>query len=89
MRFGPTLNHGQSDELGLQFYAKGREFSFDPGYYNTHLRFGFTSSSVANNLLVLNRQNQMRQPSPGGVLQAWQSGSVLQSAAVDAAPTYC
>jgi hypothetical protein len=88
MRFGPTLNHGQADELNLQFYAKGREFSFDPGYYNTHLRFGFTSSTVAHNLLVVNRHNQMRQPSPGGDLQTWTDGNVLQSAAVNDATAY-
>jgi hypothetical protein len=88
MRFGPTLNHGQADELGLQFYAKGREFSFDPGYYNTHLRFGFTSSTIAHNLLVVNRHNQMRRPSPGGDLQTWTSGNVLQSAAVNNPQAY-
>ncbi len=88
MRFGPTLNHGQSDELGLQFFAKGREFSFDPGYYNTHLRFGFTSSTIAHNLLVVNRRNQMRQSSPGGDLQTWTAGNVLQSAAVNNPQAY-
>jgi hypothetical protein len=88
MRFGPTLNHGQADELNLQFYAKGREFSFDPGYYNTHLRFGFTSSTVAHNLLVVNRRNQLREPSPGGDLQTWTSGHVLQSAAVNDPQAY-
>ncbi|HEY0668994.1 MAG TPA: heparinase II/III family protein, partial [Sphingobacteriaceae bacterium] len=83
IRFGPTLNHGQADELGLAFYAKGREFSFDPGYFNTHLRFGFTSSTVAHNLLVVNRRNQLRQPSPGGDLQTWTDGPVLRSASLN------
>ena len=88
IRFGPTLNHGQADELNLQFYAKGREFSFDPGYYNTHLRFGFTSSTVAHNLLVVNRRNQLRRPAPGGDLQTWTDGSILRSAAVDNPQAY-
>ena len=83
MRFGPTLNHGQADELGLAFYAKGREFSFDPGYYNTHLRFGFTSTTVAHNILAVNRTNQLHRPSPGGDLQTFTNGKVLQSAAVN------
>ncbi|WP_316812681.1 heparinase II/III family protein [Pedobacter heparinus] len=88
LRFGPTLNHGQADELGLAFYAKGREFSFDPGYFNTHLRFGFTTTTVAHNLLVVNRRNQLRQPSAGGDLQTWTDGSVLRSAAVNDLPAY-
>lgn len=88
MRFGPTLNHGQADELNLQFYAKGREFSFDPGYYNTHLRFGFTSSTVAHNLLVVNRRNQLRRPSPGGDLQTWTDGIALRSAAANNPQAY-
>lgn len=83
VRFGPTLNHGQADELGLAFYAKGREFSFDPGYYNTHLRFGFTSTTVAHNILVVNRTNQLKSPSPGADLQTWTDGQILRSAALN------
>ncbi len=88
LRFGPTLNHGHADELGLGFYARGREFSFDPGYYNTHLRFGFTTTTVAHNILVVNRTNQLRWPSPGGDLQTWTDGEVLKSAAVDDPKAY-
>ena len=88
VRFGPTLNHGQADELGLAFYAKDREFSFDPGYYNTHLLFGFTATTVAHNLLVVNRRNQLRQLSPGGELQTWTDGEVLHSAAVNDPKAY-
>jgi len=88
VRFGPTLNHGQADELGLAFYARGREFSFDPGYYNTHLRFGFTTTSVAHNILVVNRSNQLHRSSPGGDLQSWTDGEVLRSAAVNDPQAY-
>ncbi len=88
VRFGPTLNHGQADELGLAFYAKGREFSFDPGYYNTHLRFGFTTTTVAHNVLVVNRSNQLRRPSSGGDLQTWTDGDVLRSAAMNDPQAY-
>jgi hypothetical protein len=88
VRFGPTLNHGQADELGLAFYARGRDFSFDPGYHNTHLRFGFTSTTVAHNLLVVNRTNQLKRPSPGGDLQTWTNGEVLHSSAVNDPQAY-
>lgn len=88
LHFGPTLNHGQADEMGLLFYAKGREFSFDPGYYNTHLRFGFTSSTVAHNILVVNRHNQLREPSPGGDLQSLVNGSVISSMQINDPDAY-
>ncbi len=88
IRFGPTLNHGQADELGLDFYAKGREFSFDPGYFNTHFRFGFTSTTVGHNVLVVNRSNQLHKPSPGGDLQTWTNGEVLKSTAVNDPKAY-
>jgi hypothetical protein len=88
MRFGPTLNHGQADELGLAFYAKGRDFSFDPGYFNTHFRFGFTSTTAGHNLVVVNRNNQMHKPSPGGDLQTWTNGEVLKSTAVNNPQAY-
>ncbi len=88
LRFGPTLNHGQADELGLNFFALGREFSYDPGYYNTHLRFGFTTTTVAHNVLVANRTNQLRWPSSGGDLQTWTDGEVLKSVAADAPGAY-
>jgi len=88
MRFGPTLNHGQADELGLLFYAKGREFSFDPGYYNTHLRFGFTSTTVAHNILVVNRRNQLRAPSPGGDLQSLVKGDFFDSVQINDPAAY-
>jgi hypothetical protein len=88
IRFGPTLNHGQADELGLDFYAKGREFSFDPGYFNTHFRFGFTSTTVGHNALVVNRSNQLHKPSPGGDLQTWTNGEVLKSTAVNDPKAY-
>ncbi len=88
VRFGPTLNHGQADELGLGFYAKGREFSADPGHYNTHLRFGYTATTVAHNILVVNRTNQLKKPSPGGDLQTWTDGKVIRSAAVNDPQVY-
>lgn len=82
LRFGPTLNHGQADEMGLTFYANGREYSADPGYYNTHFRYGFTSASVAHNLLVVNEKSQLRVSSPGGEVVTWTDGEAMRSAEV-------
>jgi len=59
LRYGPTLNHGQLDEMSVMFFAKGREFSFDPGYYNTHYRMGWTRQTVAHNTVVINQKSQL------------------------------
>ncbi len=88
VRFGPTLTHGQADELGLGFYAKGREFSADPGHYGAHLRLGYTKTTVAHNALVVNRTNQLKKPSPGGDLQTWTDGQIVRSAAINDPQVY-
>lgn len=79
LRLGPTRNHGQLDELNLQLYAFGREFSADPGHAKAHLRFGFTRTTVAHNTVVVNQQNQLRTPSAGGELISWTPGNGFSS----------
>ena len=88
LRYGPTLNHGHADELALQFYALGREFSGDPGYYNTHYRFGFNSQTVSHNTVVVNRMSQLAQGAAGGDLLNWNAGAVLRSAEVEDSAAY-
>ena len=53
--FGPEHNHGQFESLTWMFFARGAEWSLDPGYFNTHLRFGWTEQSVAHQSLVINQ----------------------------------
>ncbi|MBR4220452.1 MAG: hypothetical protein IKR81_04800, partial [Victivallales bacterium] len=41
---GGLHNHSQCECLSWIFFNKGAEWSYDPGYYNTHYRFGWTTA---------------------------------------------
>ncbi|HWL53770.1 MAG TPA: heparinase II/III family protein [Chthoniobacteraceae bacterium] len=88
LRLGPTRNHGQLDELGLQFYAFGREFSADPGYFAAHFRFGFTRTTVAHSTVVVDRGNQLESPSSGARLLSWLPGAGFASVEADSPESY-
>ncbi len=83
-RFGPTLNHGQPEELALQFYGDGHELSFDPGWWvigpTFHYRVGFQLQTVAHNTVVVDEVSQLSRESYGGDLHFLaQAGSVSVS----------
>lgn len=55
--FGPAQVKSQSEALTWTFFHRGAEWSYDPGRFNAHFRFGWCSSSVAHQSLVVNRTN--------------------------------
>lgn len=87
-RYGPTRVHGHLDEMNIQYFARGREYSFDPGYYNTHLRFGFTRTTVGHHLVTAEEKNQLKEGSSGGTLLSWAPGKLLQSVEADSPEAY-
>ncbi|MFV2067640.1 MAG: hypothetical protein ACC645_11740 [Pirellulales bacterium] len=52
--FGPIHNHGQREALTWTFFARGAEWSYDPGYSNKHYRMGWTTQSVSHQAVVVN-----------------------------------
>ncbi|MDF2668104.1 MAG: heparinase, partial [Paenibacillus sp.] len=68
LRYGPTLNHGHLDELGVLLYASGRELSFDPGYGMAHYRYGWQFQTVSHLTVTVNEKSQLSQDSAGGSL---------------------
>lgn len=68
VRFGPTLNHGHLDSMGLHFYALGRDLTYDLGYQlgSAHVQTSWARLTASHNLVVVNEKNQMVVPSPGG-----------------------
>ncbi|HOD49213.1 MAG TPA: heparinase II/III family protein [Candidatus Hydrogenedentes bacterium] len=70
MRFGPSLNHGDPDDLSLLYYANGYELSYDIGYGlgSTHAHVGWASSTVSHCLVTVDETNQFEQPGSGGSL---------------------
>jgi hypothetical protein len=75
--FGPEHNHGQFESLTWMFFARGAEWSFDPGYFNTHLRFGWTERSVAHQSMVVD-QTSIDPTRGSGSLLAWHAGADVQ-----------
>lgn len=73
---GALHNHSHFECLSWLFYNLGAEWSFDPGYYNTHYRFGWTSVSVSHNQVTFNAKNAV--PSGTGEVLAWQAEGSAQ-----------
>lgn len=70
LRFGPSLTHGDPDDLGLLYYAGGREWTYDLGYGlgSTHTHVGWASSTVSHCLVAVNERDQLHGPGSGGGL---------------------
>lgn len=68
LRYGPAWNHGHSDDLNLNFYALGREMTYDLGYSvgSAHVQVGWTHQTASHNLVVVNEKPQMLGPGTGG-----------------------
>lgn len=82
LRWGPTLNHGDYDELGLLYYAGGWQLTYDIGYglASTHTQVGWASQSASHNLVVVNETSQLKAPGSGGSLRLFASVPGLQAA---------
>jgi hypothetical protein len=74
--FGALRAHGQAECLSWLFYNLGAEWSYDPGYFNTHYRFGWTSVSVAHQQVTFNAKSAV--PSGSGEILAWQPDGSTQ-----------
>jgi hypothetical protein len=70
LAFGMQNNHSHKESLTWTFFSNGIEWSFDPGYFNTHYRFGWTSQSVAHQALVVNEKS-VDCSQTCGFLNAW------------------
>jgi hypothetical protein len=70
LRYGPSLMHGDPDDLALLYYANGYELSYDIGYglASTHCQVGWASSTVSHALVTVNEKNQLQGPGSGGSL---------------------
>ncbi|MEO6876445.1 MAG: hypothetical protein ABI222_16630 [Opitutaceae bacterium] len=90
LRYGPTLNHGNPDELGLLYYANGYELSYDIGYGlgSTHAHVGWAASTVSHALVTVDEANQSYARGSGGSLLAFASLPSVQFASADSPLSY-
>lgn len=80
--FGPLHLHGQEEALTWSFFARGAEWSYDPGYFNSHYRFGWTGQSVAHQSVTVNTSS-IDPDHGGGHLISWLSTPDIQWAMAD------
>jgi len=68
LRFGPSLNHGHSDDLNFNYFARGSELTYDLGYDlgSTHTQVGWAKQTASHNLIVVDESSQ--QGKTGGSL---------------------
>ncbi|MDP7349025.1 MAG: hypothetical protein QF735_12355, partial [Phycisphaeraceae bacterium] len=55
--FGPLHNHSQREALTWTFFARGSEWSYDPGYWNKHYRMGFTTETVGHQAVTIDGES--------------------------------
>ncbi|HOI44021.1 MAG TPA: heparinase II/III family protein, partial [Candidatus Aminicenantes bacterium] len=60
LRFGPSLNHGHFDDLNFNYFAGGREITYDLGYdlASTHTQVGWAKQTVSHNLVAVDETSQ-------------------------------
>ncbi|NUQ63861.1 MAG: heparinase II/III family protein, partial [Pirellulales bacterium] len=60
LRYGPSLNHGDFDDLGLLYYGKGWQLTYEIGYglASTHTQVGWASQTVSHALVTINEASQ-------------------------------
>lgn len=60
VRYGPSLNHGDLDDLGLIYYGKGWQLTYEIGYglASTHTQVGWASQTVSHALVTVNEASQ-------------------------------
>ena len=80
--FGPLHNHGQLESLTWSFYARGAEWSLDPGYFHSHYRSGWTSQTVAHQAITVDASS-INPDHGSGHLISWLSTPEVQWAMAD------
>jgi len=69
LRYGPSLNHGHRDDLGLLYYGKGWQLTYDIGYGlgSTHTQVGWAHQTVSHCLVTVNEASQQGEGSGGSL----------------------
>lgn len=92
LRYGQSLNHGHLDDLNLNYYALGREVTYDLGYNlgSTHTQVGWAHTTASHNLVVVNEKPQHGGPraASGGSLRMLADTPLAQVVEAESANSY-
>lgn len=60
LRYGPSLNHGDRDDLGLLYYARGWQLTYEIGYglASTHAHVGWAAHTISHCLVTVDEASQ-------------------------------
>jgi len=60
LRYGPSLVHGHLDDLNVNYFAYGRELTYDLGYHlgSTHTQVGWARQTASHNVVVVDAKSQ-------------------------------
>ncbi len=91
-RYGPVLNHGHYDDLGINYVGAGYELSYDLGYGSgsTNTQVGWSKQTASHQLVLVNEtpQNATDDDFTGGDLHSFAAMPGLQLADADADDVY-
>ena len=89
LRYGPSLNHGDLDDLGLIYYGRGWQLTYDIGYglASTHCQVGWASQTVSHSIVTVNETSQ-RGPGSGGNLYLFASLPSIKIMEADSPVSY-
>jgi len=91
MRFGPSLNHGNLDDLSFTYHALGHDMTYDLGYAlgSAHVFTGWSKQTASHQLVVVDEKSQGQNGAPtGGSLRAFMSGDFTQAMEASAPGSY-
>jgi hypothetical protein len=88
LRYGPSLNHGDMDDLGLLYYGQGWQLTYEIGYGlgSTHTQVGWASQTVSHTLVTVNEASQSG--GSGGSLHLFADLPSLKLAEADSPLSY-
>jgi hypothetical protein len=75
--WGPISVHGQRDIMSWLFVSDGVQWSFAPGYCNTHFRFGWNGQSISHQMMTVNEKS-VKKTCGNGHLETWFDSPAVQ-----------
>lgn len=90
IRYGPSVCHGHLDDLNINFYALGRELTYDLGYVlgSAHVQKGWAHQTASHNLVVVNERPQMLAGPTGGSAHLFAEENTIRMVEVSADASY-
>lgn len=90
LRYGPSVTHGHRDDLNLNFFALGRELTYDFGYSlgSAHVQTGWAKQTGSHNLVMVNEKSQLDGGRTGGSAELFAAADQVKVAELSSNDCY-